>query len=227
MKQRTFNTLFMISSLDGKISTGSVDSRDVDTDYKKIKGLSEGLYQYYDLEKRTDIVSFNTGRVMKKIGVNSNNSPINVPSCNFVIVDNTHLTKKGITNLTNGTKKSFLVTTNKKHPAFSVEGNLEVIYFSKKVNFSSLFKILKSKYKFNRVTIQSGGTMNSTLIREGLIDRVSVVIVPALVGGRDTSTLIDGKSIASEKDLSLIKSLKLVKCEKLKNSYLHLVYSVN
>jgi len=227
MKQRTFNTLFMISSLDGKISTGSVDSRDVDTDYKKIKGLSEGLYQYYDLEKRTDIVSFNTGRVMKKIGVNSNNSPINVPSCNFVIVDNTHLTKKGITNLTNGTKKLFLVTTNKKHPAFSVEGNLEVIYFSKKVNFSSLFKILKSKYKFNRVTIQSGGTMNSTLIREGLIDRVSVVIAPALVGGRDTSTLIDGKSIASEKDLSLIKSLKLVKCEKLKNSYLHLVYSVN
>jgi 2,5-diamino-6-(ribosylamino)-4(3H)-pyrimidinone 5'-phosphate reductase len=95
MKQRTFNTLFMISSLDGKISTGSIDSRDIDKDYKKIKGVGEGLCQYYDLEKRTDIVSFNTGRVMKKIGVNTTNSLINVPTCNFVIVDSTHLTKRG------------------------------------------------------------------------------------------------------------------------------------
>ena len=36
---RTFNTLFMISSVDGKISTGNVDDRDVDKDLPRIKGL--------------------------------------------------------------------------------------------------------------------------------------------------------------------------------------------
>ena len=67
---RTFNTLFMISSVDGKISTGNVDDRDVDKDFPRIKGLKEGLNQYYALEQQTDIFSLNTGRVMAKIGMN-------------------------------------------------------------------------------------------------------------------------------------------------------------
>ena len=69
-KNRTFNTLFMLSSVDGKISTGCVDGRDFDKDFPKINGLKEGLKQYYQLEQSTDINSFNTGRVMVKIGMN-------------------------------------------------------------------------------------------------------------------------------------------------------------
>ena len=60
VRNRTFNTLFMICSLDGKISTGETDERDVDKDFPKIKGVKEGLKQYYQLECRTDINSFNT-----------------------------------------------------------------------------------------------------------------------------------------------------------------------
>ncbi len=224
MKDRTFNTLFMLISLDGKISTGSVDRRDVDNDFPKVNGLKQGLHQYYDFEKKTDLFSFNTGRVMQKIGVNSKNSPINVPSCSFVIVDNTHLTKKGIENLIHGTKKLFLVTSNKNHPAFSFKEKVEILYYPLKVNFKDLFLKLKQKYGANRVTIQSGGTLNSILIREGLIDRVSIVVAPALIGGKETSTLMDGISLISESDLKNIKSLKLVSVTKLKNSYIHLVY---
>jgi 2,5-diamino-6-(ribosylamino)-4(3H)-pyrimidinone 5'-phosphate reductase len=219
----------MISSVDGKISTGDIDKRDVDKDFKKIKGIKEGLHQYYDLEKRTDIFSFNTGRVMAKIGVNRNKSPINVQSCSFVIVDNTHLTKKGVQNLVNGTKRLYLVTSNKKHPAFKVKDNkekLEIIYYKKKINFKDLFKKLKQKYCAKRVTIQSGGTLNSILIREKLIDKVSVVIAPCLIGGKDTSTLVDGESLKSLKDLNKIMSLKLEKAKKLKKNYLHIVYRV-
>ena len=40
---RTYNTLFILESLDGKISTGSVDSLDVDQDFKRIHGVKEGL----------------------------------------------------------------------------------------------------------------------------------------------------------------------------------------
>ena len=43
---RPITTLFMLMSVDGKISTGSNDSMDVDADYPKIGGLKEGLYQY-------------------------------------------------------------------------------------------------------------------------------------------------------------------------------------
>lgn len=70
---RTYNTLFLLQSLDGKISTGDVDELDVDKDFKRVHGVKEGLSQYYDIEKTTDQFSLNSGKVMAKIGVNTRN----------------------------------------------------------------------------------------------------------------------------------------------------------
>jgi len=216
----------MLSSVDGKISTGNTDKRDMDKDLPKIKGIKEGLKQYYELEQKTDLHSFNTGRVMAKIGVNTTKSPINSPDVTFIIIDNNHLTKNGLNNLINNTKKLYLITSNNNHPAFKIKEKLELIYYPTKIDFQNLFQQLKQKYKINKVTIQSGGTLNSILIRNNLIDRVSLVVAPTLIGGLNTSTLIDGKSLSSEKELKMIKTLKLKECKQLKNSYLHLIYDV-
>ena len=67
---RPITTLFMLESLDGKISSGSSDNLDADKDFCRIDGVKEGWHQYYELEQETDIFSLNTGRVMAKIGVN-------------------------------------------------------------------------------------------------------------------------------------------------------------
>lgn len=225
-ESRTFNTLFMLISLDGKISTGSIDERDVDKDYKRIKGIKEGLKQYYELERQTDRYSFNTGRVMAKIGVNSENNPIHAIDVNFIIMDNNHLTEQGVRNLANNLNKLILVTKNPSHPAHSVElGNLEIISYDNEIDFADLFIRLK-KQGAERVTIQSGGTINSILIRNKLIDRISVVIAPALVGGKDTASLVDGESITTLEEINHIKALKLVKAEVLEDSYLHVIYDV-
>ena len=118
-----------------------------------------------------------------------------------------------------------MITSNKNHPSFKFK-EVETIYYNKQIDFNDLFTKLREKHNMKRITIQSGGTLNSTLVRNGLIDRVSLVIAPALVGGKDTSTLLDGESLRTVKDLKKIKSLKLIKCEKLNNSYLHLIYYV-
>jgi 2,5-diamino-6-(ribosylamino)-4(3H)-pyrimidinone 5'-phosphate reductase len=76
------------------------------------------------------------------------------------------------------------------------------------------------------MTIQTGGTLNSILVREKLIDKLSVVIAPALVGGKETSTLIDGESLKTFEDLRKIKSLKLIDIIKLKDSYINLKYEI-
>ena len=60
---KPITTLFMLMSLDGKISSGASDDLDVDKDFPKIDGLKEGLPQYYEIEQTTDLWSFNTGRV--------------------------------------------------------------------------------------------------------------------------------------------------------------------
>ena len=67
---RPITTLFMLESLDGKISSGNNDSLDADKDFPKIDGVKEGLHQYYEIEQTTDYYSLNTGKVMAKIGVN-------------------------------------------------------------------------------------------------------------------------------------------------------------
>ena len=59
---RPITTLFMLMSVDGKISTGATDEMDVDRDFPGIPGLKEGLHQYYEIEQTTDLWSFNTGR---------------------------------------------------------------------------------------------------------------------------------------------------------------------
>ena len=59
-KIKPITTLFMLMSVDGKISTGAVDELDVDRDYPRIEGVKEGLYQYYEIEKTTDLWSLNS-----------------------------------------------------------------------------------------------------------------------------------------------------------------------
>ncbi len=227
MLNRPETTLFMISSVDGKISTGDNDSRDIDKDFPKINGLKEGLFQYYELEQKTDLYSFNTGRVMKKIGINKRKNEPNKIPVSFVILDNKpHLNKSGIIYLTKWLKKLYLVTDNKNHPAFKLKiDNLEIIYYPK-INFEKLFVKLKEKYNINSLTIQSGGTLNSIFLRKSLIDHLSLIVAPCLIGGKDTMNLINGDSFHSDVDLKNIKALKLNKCTILKDSYLHLEYDM-
>ena len=71
--ERPITTLFMLMSVDGKISTGATDSLDVDKDFLQIKGVSEGLHQYYEIEQTTDLWSMNSGKVQAKIGINELN----------------------------------------------------------------------------------------------------------------------------------------------------------
>lgn len=227
---RPITTLFMLESLDGKISTGNNDRLDVDKDYPKIDGVKEGLHQYYEIESNTDLFSLNTGRVMAKIGVNEkNNIPEKMDDITFVIIDSKpHLKESGINYLCNWTGRLILVTTNINHPAFNIKdkySNLEILYYDE-LNLSKLLEDLYSKYNADRLTIQSGGNLNGLFLRENLIDYVNIVVAPILVGGSDVSTLIDGESIKDETELDKLKTLELLECNKLNDSYVQLVYKV-
>lgn len=227
---RPITTLFLIESLDGKISTGDVDQLDVDKDFKRIHGVKEGLYQYYDIEKQTDLFSFNTGRVMAKIGVNVKEKDPEKMGCSFVIIDNKpHLTNKGTEYVAKWVKRLFLVTTNPDHPAFILQkqySNIEIIFFENKINLSQLLYQLKNNYGVERLTIQSGGMINTSWVRESLIDYVSIVIAPCLIGGGGTQSLMGGESLHAEADLKKIKALQLIEFKTLENSYIHLIYKV-
>lgn len=88
---RPITTLFMLMSVDGKISTGATDDLDVDKDFPKIKGVNEGLHQYYEIEQTTDLWSFNSGRVQEKMGVNKKKIPRKTPVSFVVIIINLYI----------------------------------------------------------------------------------------------------------------------------------------
>ena len=222
---RPVTTLFMLMSVDGKISTGAADDLDVDKDFPKIAGLTEGLHQYYEIEQTTDLWSFNSGRVQAKMGVNTKEMPNKTP-VSFVVLDNSHLNENGIRYFCALSKNFVLVTSNDKHPAFSMEeSNLHIVY-QKELSLKDALITLKSEYGCERITIQTGGTLNGLFLREKLFDYVDIVVAPVLIGGKDTSTLIDGKSLVSQSELSQLGVLKLQECVMLENSYLRLRYEV-
>lgn len=222
---RPITTLFMLMSVDGKISTGASDDLDVDKDFPSIDGVKEGLHQYYEFEQMTDLWSFNTGRVQKKMGVNEKDFPAKSP-VSFVLLDNHHLTEHGIRYFCECSKTFVLITQNPAHPAFSITAdNLHIIQ-QDALDLVGVLNVLKEDYGCDRLTVQSGGTLNGLFLRNKLFDYVDLVVAPILIGGKDTSTLIDGSSITSDDDLKLLGALQLEACEVLEDSYLRLRYKV-
>jgi 2,5-diamino-6-(ribosylamino)-4(3H)-pyrimidinone 5'-phosphate reductase len=148
----------------------------------------------------------------------------------FVIVDNKpHLNAHGSEYFAKRSKVFYLVTTNKSHPAYTLKEkypNIKILHYENEIDFVDVFKRFKEDYGIERVTIQTGGTLNAHLLRLGLIDRILIVIAPCMIGGNSTQSLIGGESLHTEEDLKKIKPLKLTKCEALKDSYIRLEYDV-
>jgi len=224
-------TLFLIQSLDGKITTGNNNERNIDKDLRVIPGVKEGLAQYYELEKKLDRVYLNSGRVFEKVGFNDKVwEKDRSDNLSFVVVDSEpHLTIRGCEYLAQRCDQFFLITKNPNHPAISLTKkftNIIPIVYDRRIDFTDAFKKLRSDYGIQRMTVQTGGTLNAKFLRLGLIDEISIVIAPCLIGGENTPSLIGGKSLHSLEDLKDLKALKLIKSETWESSYIHLQYEV-
>ena len=230
MLERAETTLCLVISLDGKITTGSTDNLDSDLDWKRIVGVKEGFSQYYKVEQSLGPNYLNSGRVLEKVGFNNKKEVPQKEPLRFVVVDRKpHLNENGIDYLCNWLEGLFIVTNNPKHPAFELKSkhkNLKTIYYENEIDCGDLLAKLRKKHDLEKITIESGGTLNSVLFRNGLIDHVKIVVAPLIVGGKDTSSLVDGFSLTERSQLHLLKALKLRECKKLENSYLLLEYDV-
>ena len=230
MLERAETTLCLVISLDGKITTGSTDNLDSDLDWKRVVGVKEGFSQYYKVEQSLGPNYLNSGRVLEKVGFNNKREVPQKEPLKFIVVGRKpHLNKSGIDYLCKWLEKLFIVTNNPSHPAFEMKKehkNLEMVYYETEIDFADLLVRMRKNYKIEKITIESGGTLNSVFFRNGLVDHAKIVVAPLIVGGRGTSSLVDGYSLTEQTQLHLLKALKLKECRKLENSYLLLEYDV-
>ena len=144
----------------------------------------------------------------------------------FVLLDNTHMTEHGVQYFCARSKEFVLITTNKNHPAFNIKAdNLHIIY-QENLSLEDALIELKKNHGCERITIQSGGTVNGMFLREKLFDYVDIVVAPVLIGGKETSTLVDGAALTKENELDKLGVLSLIGCDVLENSYIRLRYKV-
>lgn len=216
---RPITTLFMLTSVDGKISTGPTDDFDFDKDLPSIVS-ADGLQKYYDLEKETDLWTLCTGRTLEKVyrlqpAYEGPQLPV---TC--VVVDSGHLTPECYQILCRKFERVIIATYSQRYYSW-VQAPQVLMYNAR--DMKHLFLQLH-RIGCRHLTLQAGGTLNTELIRAGLVDYVSLVVAPCIVGGKETPSVFSG---VNPKSLGDICSLSAASVKLLGHDFVLLTYKVD
>jgi 2,5-diamino-6-(ribosylamino)-4(3H)-pyrimidinone 5'-phosphate reductase len=91
------------------------------------------------------------------------------------------------------------------------------------VDMRDVLEQLNLQFGTQRVRVDSGGILNGVLLREGLVDEVSVIISPSLVGGTTPKTMYVAPDLESEEG---VIGLTLTHFETIRDRYVWLRYKV-
>ncbi|MFB0534507.1 MAG: RibD family protein [Anaerolineae bacterium] len=114
------------------------------------------------------------------------------------------------------TPRSYLDYLQKRHIDCIVAGDDHV-------DLRVALEELNARYGVRTVRVDSGGTLNGVLLRAGLVDEVSVLISPCLVGGMAPRSMFRAHDLTSSEG---VIGLKLTHVEKLKGDVVWLRYEV-
>lgn len=111
-------------------------------------------------------------------------------------------------------------STPKDYLRYLEERNYEYIVAGKDhVDFSEAFEILYDRYHCRAIRTDSGGELTSVLLEQGLVDEISLVVSPCLIG---SSELTAFRSLSPKKRIEL----NLIGTETVSDDYLTLTYRV-
>jgi 2,5-diamino-6-(ribosylamino)-4(3H)-pyrimidinone 5'-phosphate reductase len=113
--------------------------------------------------------------------------------------------------LTESTPKDYISYLKERKYDYYVLGK-------EKVDLKKAVEMIKEKYGAKTVMTDTGGVLNCAMLEQKLIDEISIIIHPEIVGGEKMNLFrtLDSKNI----------KLRLKKADKLDKDYAHLVYSV-
>ncbi|MHC1681042.1 MAG: dihydrofolate reductase family protein [Methanomassiliicoccales archaeon] len=154
----------------------------------------------------------------------------NFPSCSrsvMAIVDS----KGRVRNWSGIKKQPFWKTpvalcsrsTPKEYLEYLEKEGVDVIITGKdKVDLKKALKELRSRYALRTLRIDSGGTLSAIMLKEGLIDEISVILSPCIVGNPNTAHFIN----PTVSELAEPRQLKLRHVEEMENGLIWLKYDV-
>lgn len=114
------------------------------------------------------------------------------------------------------TPRTYLDYLKKRHIDYIVAGDRDV-------DLKVALEELNARYGVRLVRVDSGGTLNGVLLRAGIVDEISILINPSLVGGMSPRSFFRAPDLNSPQ--GMIK-LKLIHFEKIKDDIIWLQYKV-
>jgi 2,5-diamino-6-(ribosylamino)-4(3H)-pyrimidinone 5'-phosphate reductase len=98
-----------------------------------------------------------------------------------------------------------------------------IIAGEERVDLRQALEILYAEYGVRTLRVDSGGALNGALLRAGLVDEVSVLIAPVLVGGESPQSMFVAPDVTSPEQAI---PLKLAYCEQVGDGRIWLRYQV-
>lgn len=114
------------------------------------------------------------------------------------------------------TPSEYLEYLEKRHIRYIVKGDVHV-------DLRAALEELSLRFAVKKIRIDSGGTLNGVLLRQGLVDEVHLLICPSLVGGTSSRSMFRAPDLTSPEG---VIGLKLKSSKKLKGGIVWLQYDV-
>ncbi len=118
--------------------------------------------------------------------------------------------------------KDIIIITTNQAPAdylqYLKERNYETIVAGEdQVNYRAALETLNSKYNVRTVLVDSGGVLDGILIKQGLLNEISLLISPVIAGKQSVNLFRTFENKAN---------LELIKADRLKGNHVLVVYRV-
>lgn len=95
------------------------------------------------------------------------------------------------------------------------EAGIEVISTqnTQQIDLEELMEILGTK-KIDSILLEGGGTLNSSALKAGIVNKVYAFIAGKLVGGRDAKSPVEGEGIKKMSDAVELENIEILQIEK-------------
>ena len=184
-KRIPFVTVKVAQSLDGKIATGTGDS-------KWISGDDSRSY-VHELRRGADAVMVGANTVRRDDPLLLSRSRGKQP---------VRVVVSGRSGIPSGAR---IFSDSHKSPVIVVR---PAGRFGKKVDLNRLLTAL-AKRGITNILVEGGGELIAGLVEKNLVDRFLVFIAPKIIGGRNAKTAVEGSGIKRIKDALKLKSMSV------------------
>jgi 2,5-diamino-6-(ribosylamino)-4(3H)-pyrimidinone 5'-phosphate reductase len=232
--QKPIITLIIASSVDGCLVTRESDRYDKNKNWKNTKGVGGYVQQFFDFSvESSDTYNLINASTLVNIGVNSENFVPKKSNVQLIVLNfNDNLTEVGLKNASKSVKKLILI--GKKDDQFiqlkKFPKNCEFLITKNDFDIAKTMRVLKSKYKVEKITVQSAGLLSSKWLSSGVVDFLTIILYPIMVGNNGTHILsdLDFTNDNSNKieQFFNVRPLKLIKSRAFDTNYLFLRYAV-